>query len=58
MAKGLEFYRSCCPELKDSTATENFCLILNSAFDALNKKLSGDGISPNSNDFTVSLKLY
>lgn len=53
MAKGLEFYRSYSPQLSDSTATENFCLIMNATFDALNRKLKNEGVSPNSDDYKV-----
>ncbi|CAI6368522.1 unnamed protein product [Macrosiphum euphorbiae] len=53
MAKSLEFYRSYSPQLSDSTATENFCLKMNAAFDALNRKLKNEGVSPNSDDYKI-----
>jgi len=54
MAKGLEFYRPYCSQLKDSNATKEFCLKMNMTFDALNRKLINEGISPNSKDYMVS----
>jgi len=55
MAKSLKFYRSYCPALKDSTATEDFCLKINEAFDSLNLKQLNKGMSPNSYDYKVNI---
>jgi len=53
MAKGILFYRSLCPQLKSSIATENFCLVMNTAFDALNRKLVNEGVFIDNYDYKV-----
>jgi len=54
MAKSLEFYRPYSPQLVDSSATEDFCLKMNAAFDALNRKSIYDGVSPTCENYKVS----
>jgi len=55
MAKGIVFYRSLCPQLKSYIATENFCLVMNAAFDVLNRKLVNEGVSVDSDDYKVNI---
>lgn len=57
MAKAIEFYRPYCYELKDSTATQEFCLKMNETFDALNCKLVNKGVSPESKNYKVCMVL-
>jgi len=56
MVKAIRFYRDHVKneELKDSIETEKFTYILNSVFDALNRKFTAEGIRKGSNDFDVS----
>jgi hypothetical protein len=49
----LEFYRPYFSQLKDSSATEEFCLKMNKTFDALNWKLVNEGVSFDSKDYMV-----
>jgi hypothetical protein len=53
MAKALKFYRPYCSQLKDCSATEEFCLKMNETFDALYRKLVNEGVSSNSKDYMV-----
>jgi len=58
MANGIQYYREVqkLPNLKNSKETENFTVVLNQCFDALNRKFPAEGIKKNSNDFNVSYK--
>lgn len=54
VAVGLRFYRDREPEIfKDSVETEQFTLMLNSLFDAMNRKFPKEGIKRNSHDLEV-----
>ena len=54
MAVGIRFYRNREKELfKNSEETEDFTLMINNLFDALNRKYSAEGIRNGSKDFEV-----
>lgn len=54
VAVGLHFYRDREPDIfKDSVETEQFTLMLNSLFDAMNRKFPKEGIKRNSHDLEV-----
>lgn len=54
MAVGLQFYREQkCNGLDDSVDTQNFTMLLNDMFDALNRKFPAEGIRENSKDLEV-----
>lgn len=55
MAIGLKFYREQkTPSFADTHGTEEFTLLLNNLFDALNAKIPVEGIRPNSRQIRVS----
>lgn len=59
MACGIKFYRAeqNIASLKDSEETEQFTLMINAMFDALNRKYPKEGIRINSSDFVVCFSI-
>jgi len=54
MVVGIEYYRTKnCYGLKDSLETQNFTIVLNNMFDAMNRKFPAEGIRKTSKDLEV-----
>lgn len=59
MASGIEFYRRRnVLALANSEETQNWTLLLNNLFDAMNRRYKSEGIKQFGNDLTVPVFLY